>query len=81
MMQSVCVELVKLARHVANSPGEAAMLAAALRAALEIIQPSGCMGCRAAKMLEQVAGDLIMLADRTEWMAEQACGITRPPPA
>lgn len=78
-MQVLAGELIRLAHHVSGGP-DAAPFAAALRAALAIVQPGhACASCSLAPALDDLAGSLVMLADRAEWMAERASSFTTTP--
>ena len=85
-MQNFCVELVRLAHHVAtSSPEKSELLSVSLRAALEIVDPgtkviAGPIVLRMVEHLDDLAGKLVVLGDRAEWMAEQAKAVTTTPP-
>lgn len=79
-MQVFATELMRLAHHVAGRP-EAGALAAALRAALVIVSPSDrtLLSMSLARDLEDIAGALIMLGDRAEWLVERLTDVTPRP--
>lgn len=79
-MTALMTELVRLAHVAAASPAQRAEVATGLRMALAIVEPTSLTAASMVAQLEDIAGGMIVLADRAEWLAEAARALMTQPP-